>query len=233
MKKAKILFVTACTLGILTGCSKFDPDGTAIMARKDGDVTAVVMETLDQSYYDSTELQNLINQDVAAYNASAGAENITVKEFEVVNQTANLTMDYASGEDYAAFNNVTFYTGDVLGAYDAGYDFQTTFQKVEKGNVTDSQVTRQEVLNSYNYYTVIMEEAMDVQVEGSIVYASSNVQITGKNTCRVVSSSYASQTEAEETEASTMEDGTVLLSPTSVTASTQDGAKDLAYILYE
>lgn len=232
MKKAKILFVTAAVLGMLSGCAKFEPDGTAILAEKEGNITAVVMETLDQSYYDSTELQNLINQEVAEYNASSGAESIVVKEFKVEDQTVSLTMDYVSGVDYAAFNNVTFFTGDVLGAYDAGYDFKTTFQYVEKGTVTNSHVTREEVLNSYNYYTVIMEEPMDLQVEGKIVYASSNVQITGKNTCRVMPETTV-RAETEETEPVTLEDGTVVLAPTSITTHGRDGSRELAYILYE
>ena len=76
-----------------------------------------------------------------------------------------MEIDYATGEDYANFNNVTFFTGDVLTAYyDAGYDFQATFQSVEKGTVVSSAVTREEVLNSYNYDILILEEPIEVKV---------------------------------------------------------------------
>ncbi len=232
MKKAKVLVIAAAALGIFTGCSKFEPDGTAVLAGKNGKVTAVVMEALDQSYYDSTELQNLINTSVAEYNASAGTEKIKVKKFQASDQKAELTMEYAGGADYAAFNDVAFFNGDILSAYDAGYSFDTTFQKIEKGNVVNASVNRSEVLNSYNYYTVILEEPMEVQVEGSLVYVSSNVEVTGKNTCRVLASGSTASTSAEETENSTMEDGTVVLSPTSVTG-TRSSESELAYIMYE
>lgn len=237
MKQAKILCMAAAAAVFFTGCSRFEPDSTAMLAKKDGSVTAVVIETLDQSYYDSAELESLINQEVADYNASAGAENIRVENFTAENQTANLTMEYAGGDDYAAFNNVTFFTGDILGAYDAGYDFQTVFQSVERGNVTNSQVTREEVLNSRNYYTVIMEEPMELQVDGNIVYASSNVEITGRNTCRVLSAAGTQEetevSEEESAQPETLEDGTVLLTPTKVTRAEDTAESSLAYIMYE
>lgn len=227
MKKAKILCATALSLSLLSGCGKFEPDATAMMASKDGTLTAVVMETLDQSYYDSAELQTLITTEVADYNASVGTEKIKVTEFKAENQTANLTMEYTTGSDYAAFNDVTCYTGDILGAYSAGYDFDVVFHQIEKGEVINTSVSRSEVLNSYNYYILILEEPMDIQVEGKLVYVSSNVEVTGKNTCRVVSSVSEAETEQE-----TMEDGTVVLSPDSVT--TADGEESqLAYIIYE
>ena len=225
MKQAKILCMAAAAAVFFTGCSRFEPDSTAMLAKKDGSVTAVVIETLDQSYYDSAELESLINQEVADYNASAGAENIRVENFTAENQTANLTMEYAGGDDYAAFNNVTFFTGDILGAYDAGYDFQTVFQSVERGNVTNSQVTREEV------------EPMELQVDGNIVYASSNVEITGRNTCRVLSAAGAQEetevSEEESAQPETLEDGTVLLTPTKVTRAEDTAESSLAYIMYE
>ena len=85
----------------------------------------------------------------------------------------------------------------MVAAGGAGYDFDTTFQSVEKGTVVDESVSSDEVLNSYNYNVVILEEEMAVEVPGNIVYVSSNVEVTGKKSARVLGSQEESQAETE------------------------------------
>ena len=141
-------------------------------------------------------------------------------------------MSYASGDDYSKFNQVTFFTGDVLTAYQAGYDFSGKFQSVEKGQVTGADVTGNDILNSYNYGLVILTEPILVKVPGNIVYASDNVEITGKKSARVLSEAEAG---AEAQEPETNEDGAISLSPVSSGSAkeTEGSTAALAYILYE
>ena len=135
-------------------------------------------------------------------------------------------------DDYSKFNNVTLFTGDVLEAYQAGYDFAGKFQSVEKGQVTATDVTGNDILNSYNYGIVILTEPILVTVPGNIVYASDNVEITGKKTARVLSETEAAgETEEPETTA----DGAISLSPVNSgqEKETEGSTAALAYILYE
>lgn len=236
MKKVRFLCLTVLTMGLLTGCQRFSPDGTAVTIRSNGKIQSVVKESFDKEYYSEEELQAEIENAVSQYNTNAGAENVEQKGFSVEDQVATLEIDYATGEDYANFNNVTFFTGDVLTAYyDAGYDFQATFQSVEKGTVVSSAVTREEVLNSYNYDILILEEPIEVKVPGNIVYASTNVEITGKNTARVVSSdAETAETESETETESISESGevqTVALEPMTEETGEEESIQ-LAYILY-
>ena len=100
-------------------------------------------------------------------------------------------------------------------------------------------MTGNEILNSYNYGIVILEEAMDVKVSGNIVYASSNVEITGKKTATVLEST--DQTAAKATESTQREtdaDGALTIAPVSVNSANKQSAEEganakLAYILYE
>ena len=242
MKKVKFLGLAAFSAVLLFGCQKFSPDKTAISVNNDGEIVSYIKESFDKDYYSAEELEAIIDQAVSEYNASLGTENIKKEKFEVENLTAELRIQYAGGDDYSAFNDVVMYTGDVLGAYHAGYDFKGTFQSVEKGKVTATDVTGNDILNSYNYGIVIMEEAMDVQVPGNIVYASDNVTITGKKTATVLES----QTEETpavsktETEYETDESGIISIAPVSSDAApsgktTEEGTAEtkLAYILYE
>ena len=59
MKKAKMCAVLAVVIGLLGGCSKFSPDETAVSIGKDGEITAAVFDTLDESYYDAEELKKM------------------------------------------------------------------------------------------------------------------------------------------------------------------------------
>ena len=66
-------------------------------------------------------------------------------------------MNYAASRDYQDFNNVTFYAGDLQGAYNQKYEFPDEFQKVENGKVTGS-VTRSDILSGLNYNVVICSD---------------------------------------------------------------------------
>lgn len=237
MKKVKILGLAAVSMGLLFGCSRFTPDETAISVKKDYGVVSYIKETFDKDYYDSGELEATIDQAILEYNTSTGTENIEKTQFEVKDQIAEVKIEYATGEDYASFNEVTLFSGDVLGAYYAGYDFAGQFQSVKKGKVTAVDVTGNDILNSYNYGILILEEAVNVEVPGNIVYASSNVQITGRRTAAVMASDAEEKESTEEVQHETNEEGVLSIAPVSsgsVKATTEDGAEtQLAYILYE
>ena len=108
----------------------------------------------------------------------------------------------------------------------------TAAGSVEKGQLTATDVTGNDILNSYNYGIVILTEPILVTVPGNIVYASDNVEITGKKTARVLSETEAAgETEEPETTA----DGAISLSPVNSgqEKETEGSSAALAYILYE
>ncbi len=197
-----VLVVAACAMA---GCSKFSPEETAVSVGKDGKITAAVIEQLDQDYYKEDELKASIDQAVADFAEENGEDLVKVKKYETEDRKVTLFMNYANADAYAKFNNVVFFTGDMVEAGGAGYDFNTGFQKVEKGEVTNNQVTSDEVLNSYNYNVVILQEEMGVEVPGDIVYVSSNVEVTGKKSAKVVGDEKIQEQSERETETDTKE----------------------------
>lgn len=182
MKNTKGLILAVLALCVLTGCSKFSPKETAVSVGKEGTVTAAVIDTLDQSYYDGEELKASVEESVAEYNAGAGEDTITVEEFEIGEEKdVKLFMEYASYKDYAAFNNVDFYVGDITDGYNnGGYRFETTFCQVEKGEAVEGEIKREEIFAGANHPMVVFSEPMAVEVPGEILYVSSNVEVTGK-----------------------------------------------------
>ena len=196
-KRVTVLAALAVAAANIAGCSKFSPEETAVSVGKDGEITAAVIEQLDQDYYKEDELKTAIDEAVAEFAAQNGEDSVSVEKYETEERKVTLIMKYADADTYAEFNNVAFFAGDMVAAGGAGYDFDTTFQSVEKGTVVDESVSSDEVLNSYNYNVVILEEEMAVEVPGKIVYVSSNVEVTGKNSARVLGSQEESQAETE------------------------------------
>lgn len=245
MKKCRAVPAIVLAAVCLTGCSQFKAEHNAVKLKKDGSVQTAVIDNLDKSYYDGEELKTMIDEAVADYNESSGEESIVVKKFESSEDSVQLYMNYAASEDYQKFNNVTFYAGDLQGAYDNKYEFPDSFKQVEKGKVTGT-ATKSDILNGLNYYVLIYSEEMDVEVPGRIVYVSSDAAVTGKKTATNIEEVIEQQTEsvkeADEksgnTEEGKLEVEEGVLEPESDTETEKSADEDndehkLTYIIYE
>lgn len=243
MKRVKGLVLAVMALGLLTGCSKFSPKETAVSIGKDGTVTAAILDKLDQSYYDAEELKANVESSVADYNSSAGEDTITVEKFEIGEENdVELFMKYASYKDYADFNNVDFYVGDITDGYNnGGYRFETTFRQVEKGKIVGEGIQREEIYAGSNHPMIVFSEDMAVEVPGNILYVSSNVEVTGKKSARMSDGSTESGEETEtenvtesESAAESGAEGDIQeVTPTVEVIKSGDTDTALAYIIYE
>ena len=194
MKRWSMCLVLALAVGSLAGCSRFEPEQSTVRINKDGSLQAAVVEKLDKDYYSEEELQAEIDEAVAEYNGDSEDTLLLVKKYEVEDDVVNLYIEYASADDYQAFNNVTFYLKDLQGAYDDGYSFPNTFNKVEKGKVTGT-APKSEILSGVNYSVLIYSEEMDVEVPGNILYVSQDVTVTGNRKATTLPAAEELQTE--------------------------------------
>ena len=177
---AATVLIFAC---VLTGCGGFSPEVTGISINKNGTVTEVVRENFDQDYYSKKELEEEIKAEVKSYNKDTGTKSVKKTGFSVKNGIAKLSMTYATAKDYAAFNNVGFYAGDILGAVQSGYAFEGTFVQVSNGKIQEGETTwGSQIMSGTNYQTVVIEEPLLVEVPGTIVYVSENMKVTDKST---------------------------------------------------
>ncbi len=196
MKKWKGVLTVFLAASCLGGCSQFKAEHNAVKLKKDGSVQAAVIDTLDKSYYSREELEKAVDDAVAQYNDSQEKSPIVVKKFSGEESNVELYIDYAAAEDYQKFNNVTFYAGDLQGAYDGKYEFPDEFLKVENGKVTET-VTRSDILSGLNYEVLIYSEEMDVEVPGKILYISSDAMVTGRKTATNIPEEIQKQEETE------------------------------------
>lgn len=187
MKRGRYLTILLAASCLLTGCSglgnSFSPEVSGVSISKKGTVTEVIREIFDESVYSKTELEEQLTSEVEAYNASAGDECVKQKSLKVKDGVAQLRLSYASVKDYAAFNDVKFYTGDVTGAVQQGYMFEGVFRAVTGGSVDTSNVVwGSAIINSSKDSVVVFEGPLLVEVPGEILYVSNNVSVTKKNT---------------------------------------------------
>lgn len=170
-------FLTGC--GILAG---FSPEVSGVSVSKNGRITEVVRESFDASYYNEEELQSQIESEISDYNSSHGDKSVKKKSLKVENGEAQLRMVYDSYQDYAQFNHVGFYVGDINGAIQAGYAFEGSFLPVSDGKTADgSSIWGSSLMSGKNYKTIVVNEALLVDVPGTICYVSEGVKVTGKS----------------------------------------------------
>lgn len=186
MKRGYMACILLGAAFILTGCSSFSPEVSGISIDKKGGITEVSRESFEQSYYNKEELESEIDAEVESYNAKAGEKAVRKKSFRVKDSTAQLRMTYKTAEDYADFNGVDLYVGDIQGAVQAGYTFEGEFYEVVNGVVRDDKpIFGSQIMTGKNYSTVAVREAMLIQVPGTIRYVSTNVKLSDKDTAVV------------------------------------------------
>ena len=171
MRRAEIGICAAAAAAacILTGCSMLDqvvgaddwkswkPAATTLQVYQDGSLTETILDTLNQSYYDADELQDMVARSVRLYNEDAGEAALNVTEYTVEQQNLKLVIQYASGEDYRSYNQLVFFDGSMLEAEMEGFLFANSFRRVERGKVVQEDVPNAEVLARKEYRVTITD----------------------------------------------------------------------------
>ncbi len=177
MKKCIAIGLLCVMMIIAGGCAEsFSADSDLVYVQKKGRIMGANVAAFDKEYYDEAELSDFINKSVDDYVASSGDGTISVDEFAVEDGVAHVYLEYAGYEDYADFNGVEFYAGSVLDAMAEGYDIPDGLTPVtEKDTAWDAESNK----------IVIIGQQTGVRVDGTILFVSQNVEVTGKNTADV------------------------------------------------
>lgn len=180
----------------LSGCGSIDDvKQSTVTVNKKGVVTEVLIEDFSSEKYDGEELKTSVKELVDAYNKKAGKEQVTLKKSEVKEGTAVVQLRFETDEDYRGFNQVDFFAGTVKEAEEEGYDFSGEFvdgkgEKVLPGTVPDK--CQEEMV-------MIIREPLAVLVPGTVLYASKNMELLGKNQAKLSDDTGSSYENAQVT----------------------------------
>lgn len=179
MKKKKLLLAAVSLTLLLGGCAFGNQavDTTTIIVDKNGTVVEAIVEDFDKDYYRADELEQMVDEEISAYNTEAGEQKVKLDSFEQEEENGKISLriEYASDEDYTQMNERTLFCGTVSDAYQAGYTFVSMIDQK-----TGAAVAQEDILEMGDKMIVISEEALDIRVPGKIVYASEGVAVSEK-----------------------------------------------------
>ncbi len=180
MKKSWSLCAVMAAALLLSGCGeKFEPTESTVFVNSKGAVSGAIMENFDKAYYKFDELSEEVEKEVAAYCQEQNKESVSVESLTQEGDTVTLFMNYETVQDYAAFNDVLFFSGTYGEALDAGYLPEELYD-------TDGQLIDREGEELEELQVIITEESISIQTTGKIRYVSDNVSITDKKLAKVM-----------------------------------------------
>ncbi len=167
----------------LTSCGRSSKKESSVELTRGGKIIEYTVDDFSASNYDADELKTFVDDEISAYKEE-NKGRIKVKKERVRKNTAYLTIRYNKTETYAAFNDVECFSGTILEAMEAGYDFSMNFIMAMDDYEDDMDESDDELTGASNISgqitvsgsTVLTDETMKVL----IVETDVNVTIPGE-----------------------------------------------------
>lgn len=172
----KRMVALSCCIGmcmLMAACgTKLDVQENTIALQRNGKILEAAVETFDQSYYKEDELNSYIQNAVDDYTAEHGKKSVSVTESKVEEKKAYLTLQYENAETFQDFSGIECFSGSIVEAQSAGYDFEQDFYPVTDGKVDKKTVRGSSLLEDDDLKVLIVKENSDLIVPGKIAYVS-------------------------------------------------------------
>lgn len=223
MKKFMVwALVAVMCLGMLAGCgTSYAADESTVFVLKDGKIVSTDVEDFDEGTYDTDGLKDYVDQTIDTYNEENGKGLVKRKDLSVKDNKAVLTLEYASASDYQKFNNIELFSGSVAEALAAGYSFDADFASVSDVKIESCDSSA--FLNDPDYKVVIIKGNTNVQVKGTIAFASiQNTTYVDSKTISIREG--ASLLNSAVTNTQSTEAGTEVISPDTESTTEVSGA---------
>ena len=172
----KRMAALGCCIGmsmLLGACgAKLDVQENTIALQRNGKILEAAVESFDQSYYDQEELDTYVQNAVDDYTAEHGKKSVSVTDSKVEEKKAYLTLQYENAETFSDFTGIECFSGSIVEAQSAGYDFDLDFYPVTDGKTDTKAVKGSTLLDDDDLKVLIVKENSDLIVPGKIAYVS-------------------------------------------------------------
>ncbi len=178
MKKTSALMAVVFAMGLcLTGCGKSEAEVSSVTIDKSGKITGVILEDFDKDYYSVDELEAMIEDEIKSYNAEYDSPRISLEETAKIEEGsfAKVAIDYESSDDYAYFNQITFFYGTIEEARAAGYGVSNSLVD-QNGEKVDPAFIDEHP----DHHVIITNDKTRVRTPYNIQYTTSGVTLNGK-----------------------------------------------------
>lgn len=169
-----------CQIFLLAGCAEQTkaPTETGLKVEKSGEIVSTIVESFEKEYYSQASLQEMIEDEITSYqkNGAITLNKVEVQEAENGN-TVTVEITYASGQDYAAFNDTKLFFGTVSEAQAAGYAIPTDLVSVKE----DRTITAEELDGMKEKYVFITNESLPVTLPEKAAFVTQDTEIISSN----------------------------------------------------
>jgi len=171
MCKGRILLLGLVMVLLIAACGKADTmfNQSYIIVNDDQTLSVTLMEDFTESYYNETELMEMVNSEVSQYNAGRGADAIGVGEHHLENGLLTLELEFADVQSFNDYMPEVVFCGTLQEAYNAGYDLNRSLNVVGNEGTT---IGKNELQNMGESRVFILSGVMDVQCPDKIKYYS-------------------------------------------------------------
>jgi len=124
-KRIEITAGILILLVVLSGCGSYNAARskvTTISVNRSGVIVNAIIEDFSQSYYDVTELKKTVDSEINDYNSAKGDDLIKLKKLAQDGNQVRVIMTFHSAEDFADFNQETFFYGTAESAKEGGIE---------------------------------------------------------------------------------------------------------------
>ena len=173
------IFVVACMAGC--GNTKEPLDVTHLQIDDAGVVTHTMIEDFDTSVYDVSELQAMIQEEIAGYDKEFRAGEVSLVSAAMSETESNkviVTMQFADAFAYSDFNAINMFYGTVAEAGEKGY----ALEDLVFTDASDAAKTVGFAELETSGHILIVEENIPVELPYKVLYTSGNVELLDKYT---------------------------------------------------
>lgn len=187
MRRCSKMFASACVLSavvLLGGCGSDalkSVTATILQVQKDGSMKEAMVDSSEGETFTAEDVRTFIEEDLTEYVQDGGSDQVTLDSVSMEENVVRVDMSYGSYEEYADYHKTDCFYGTYSDAKVAGYTFDTQLED-NSGEVAALATID---ANDDGWHVLILQEAVDVVTPGNILYASTNVEITGKKTATI------------------------------------------------
>lgn len=167
-----LMIVTLITMAVMLLRGLFESRSETTLLSVESGGALVFEEVMEiPAEYDADGVYDYVSQQIDAFTPSQG-ESVTLERTAVDGQKAYVRIRYSSPEVYEAFTGYETFYGTISAAKSRGYEFGDTFLSAEGEFDENGAVTAEEATADQDLYVFIIEECVEVAVNGDILYVS-------------------------------------------------------------
>ena len=182
-KFIKMVYYTLLSAMLICGCGssyeQADEQLGGFTIARDGSIDALLIDDFADSLYNESELTEYINKELLNYNASHGAESISLVSHARRDDKMVVKLRFKSAADYDEYMPYRLFTGTVQEAYDKGYDFDSALSFADQ---PEHVIGKNDLMNMADKKMLVFTGHGSISVPSEIRYYTQSMKQTGAKT---------------------------------------------------